>query len=30
MIFYDRKTYEEFRDVIIMFLQAIGFEKEEK
>jgi len=27
MIFYDRKTYEEFRDVIIMFLRTIGLEK---
>jgi len=26
MIFYDRKTYEEFRDVVIMLLKAIGLE----
>jgi len=30
MIFYDRKSYEELRDVIITLLKLLGFEQEDK
>jgi len=30
MIFYDRKSYEELRDVIITLLKLFGFEQEDK